>query len=111
MGTITLLNQVYKEKISEYGVLDQKAKEIAASAETKMYRETQMRRLEKEKKQLDNKISAIMKKYHQDHWDIKRRLQKAITTRRLELEAKLLSVTPKEATNLILEFQKWWPKI
>jgi hypothetical protein len=109
MGTI--LNQLYKEKISEYGELDQKAKEIAASAQAKMYRATQMRRLEKEKKQLDNKISAIKKKYPQDHWDIKCRLQKEITAKRLELEAKLLSVTPKEATNLILEFQKWWPKI
>lgn len=112
MGAIGLLNQLYKEKIQEYGELDIKAKEIEAQKERKLYRETPIRQMEQELKQLQDRIAKLKSKFDtSSNWDIKKKMQKAITQRKTEIEAKLISVTPKDATRLILEFQKWWPKV
>jgi len=112
MGAISLLNQIYKQKTADYGELDVRAKEIEAKNEAKMYKETPLRKLEIEKKQLERKITAIKKRFGTDsnNWEIKKKMQAAIAARKTEIEAKLISVEAKEATQLIIGFQKWWPK-
>ena len=112
MGAISLLNQLYKEKTQEYGgEIKARAESIAKKNEKRMYKETPLKDIEREKKKLEKKIESIKTKYETSEYTVKAQLQQAITNKKVEIEAKLVSATKQEATKLILEFQKWWPTL